>query len=990
MPRLYREMCSFLVPVIALLSLFQPCESASWPTIVSYPTVQTTPMVADNSTIYTVSTTIGDKDGYNNIVCIRVLFNFTEAGGDESKGWGYMAWGTSDSEITAYGSTWSLAAASGGGRWGYCADRWGGTTYISPLGCSTTVSGAASGATGSRTVLFSFQVKPAWADNPLINDADVWAKDSTNRILGWKENPGGEFDVVAASCTNTCATPRAPVVTNQTTSSLDVAIVEADSDEDVFCIRISPASSTSKQFVQADGTLGGLSVFQSKAAWGTKTVTGLMSDTDYTFTVRANRTTTGYCPSEWSPTATGRTAVLVHTIDYTKTGTAINKGIHGMNNLPWLISDQRRADDLAASLNTSIRYGGDGYNWKTRTGQWNCGPWSTLQALREARDRSSYLQILTNTRGIGTGNDSTFVYTDQTPETLAALTSDWVFYVNHILQNRRQGDALTPREQAVLDSMSWGTDDKLLSPTEGPVPKVVYWEIGNEPEGPYPPPPLTPDDYAARYKIISQAVLAEDSTIKVGPCMMSADNGNAWLDAVLSDPANQVDFVNYHPYGPMYYATRTQSGGVLNAADLNVILNTVRQQQYDRRQKVVDRLIANGRPANTPLVASECNPSSWEGTYYYQLNRTVAHALGIPETIFAYADMGFLASQYWDGPNLGGSATIKLPGFKMYQALQSYMGDRLLETFTEYDFRLYTTLDSQTGRLIIWAVNLSEYRDKSVRFRLPGDTSGVTAKMHQLAAVGGATSLITKNNSGDVSENVKWTETDMTGGVDLTNFTVNFPHATATMLVLDRPPMDVPDGTQISMTGKAVTAAYPSEGYLYLEQDNRAYGIRVEGAFSGINVGDRASVAGTIGTKRPDGVTRSERVITGLSIVGSLGGGDVKPVAMQCRSVGGGATDYAVGVNDAFGLNNIGLLVRIVGQITEIVDDRHLLISDGSRSMDSSTDVLVKCDDTAGLSPGNCYICTGVVEGCVPDGWTTNRRFIRTRNMDDIRPLIEM
>ena len=213
-----------------------------------------------------------------------------------------------------------------------------------------------------------------------------------------------------------------------------------------------------------------------------------------------------------------------------------------MNNLPWAISAKRRSDDLAASVNTSIRFGGDGYNWKTRTAQWNSSTWSTLQALRDARDRNSYLQILTNTRGIGTGNGDTWVYTDQTPETLAALTADWVFYRNELLQTKRQGDPLNAREQAVLDSMSWGTDQKLLSPGEALTPKVVYWEIGNEPEGPFPPPALSPADYAARYKMISQAVLAEDPTVKVGPGMMTADNGNAWLDAVLSDPTNHVDF----------------------------------------------------------------------------------------------------------------------------------------------------------------------------------------------------------------------------------------------------------------------------------------------------------------------------------------------------------------------------------------------------------------------------------------------------------------
>ena len=65
---------------------------------------------------------------------------------------------------------------------------------------------------------------------------------------------------------------------------------------DLYCIRVSPASSPGKEFVQADGTLGGLSVFQSKAAWGAKTVTGLASDTQYTFRVRACRTTARLLP----------------------------------------------------------------------------------------------------------------------------------------------------------------------------------------------------------------------------------------------------------------------------------------------------------------------------------------------------------------------------------------------------------------------------------------------------------------------------------------------------------------------------------------------------------------------------------------------------------------------------------------------------------------------------------------------------------------------
>src|SRR5690606_8500989 len=41
------------------------------------------------------------------------------------------------------------------------------------------------------------------------------------------------------------------------------------------------------QYVQADGSLGATAVWQTAAAWGVETVTGLASETEYTFTVMA-------------------------------------------------------------------------------------------------------------------------------------------------------------------------------------------------------------------------------------------------------------------------------------------------------------------------------------------------------------------------------------------------------------------------------------------------------------------------------------------------------------------------------------------------------------------------------------------------------------------------------------------------------------------------------------------------------------------------------
>ena len=52
---------------------------ASWPTIQSYPTISTSPVVATVAPTYTMTTTISDGDGYDDIVDIRILFNFKES-----------------------------------------------------------------------------------------------------------------------------------------------------------------------------------------------------------------------------------------------------------------------------------------------------------------------------------------------------------------------------------------------------------------------------------------------------------------------------------------------------------------------------------------------------------------------------------------------------------------------------------------------------------------------------------------------------------------------------------------------------------------------------------------------------------------------------------------------------------------------------------------------------------------------------------------------
>lgn len=70
------------------------------PVVTSLPELRTTPLVAPP---YTVSMTASDLDGYNDLRCLRILFNYTESGGQTSRGRGYLAWGKTDGDIAQYG-----------------------------------------------------------------------------------------------------------------------------------------------------------------------------------------------------------------------------------------------------------------------------------------------------------------------------------------------------------------------------------------------------------------------------------------------------------------------------------------------------------------------------------------------------------------------------------------------------------------------------------------------------------------------------------------------------------------------------------------------------------------------------------------------------------------------------------------------------------------------------------------------------------------------
>ncbi|WP_165958022.1 fibronectin type III domain-containing protein [Segetibacter sp. 3557_3] len=79
-------------------------------------------------------------------------------------------------------------------------------------------------------------------------------------------------------------TPGAPTVSNATTSTLDVSLASSANGNPATTVY---AIAVGGQYVQANGTLGATPVFQTIAAWGTRTVTGLTPSTSYSFTIQA-------------------------------------------------------------------------------------------------------------------------------------------------------------------------------------------------------------------------------------------------------------------------------------------------------------------------------------------------------------------------------------------------------------------------------------------------------------------------------------------------------------------------------------------------------------------------------------------------------------------------------------------------------------------------------------------------------------------------------
>lgn len=347
-------------------------------------------------------------------------------------------------------------------------------------------------------------------------------------------------------------------------------------------------------------------------------------------------------------TASSALAHTVITIDCSS-GVPFNPGVRGQNPGRGMGS---RAEILNICYNTSMRSlpaGGldaDTYDWRNNKSGSDLGHYTTtLDSLRELRDHSAWGVFTANVWGGGYKQDGEFVCQYLGDAGVAQLAADWVRYTNRIVQIYREGDPITdPRDAAILNSINW-TDwsgnplPKLLAPGEPPVPRAIYWEIGNEPEVNFPGyirnHAMSKEEYSRRYRLIASAMKAEDPNVLVGPCCLNTQ----YVSQIFSD-GGVVDFVSYHPYyGALYNAW---PGGEPTIGSLQSGL--VYLDSWMRNEKNAWAVF------NRPLLATEYNPIHWWGIYQ-PIAQSMTHALSYVESVIEFAAEGVLAAHNWHSPN---------------------------------------------------------------------------------------------------------------------------------------------------------------------------------------------------------------------------------------------------------------------------------------------------------------------------------------------------
>lgn len=255
---------------------------------------------------------------------------------------------------------------------------------------------------------------------------------------------------------------------------------------------------------------------------------------------------------------------------------------------------------------------------------------------------------------------------------------------------------------------------------------------------------------------------------------------------------------------------------------------------------------------------------------------------------------------------------------------------------------------------------------------LTGDMTGVTWSL-----IAGPPDMGIDSSTGVVSwADPVTAESPYTVTIRATNL-VGDTDKTWQLTVVDNPKL-VPDDGIIRMGDLIVTAQFA--GCMYVQPANRLWGIRINDTAGSYPPGNQLTIAGAIATN-PD----LERCIDS-SLIAWSGTASCAPIGVPLKYLGGGSYQYdpntgagQIGVAGGAGLNNIGLLVKVWGRVTEIdPGGAWFVIDDGSGSA-------TKCvmPDGVTADPEWDYVSVTGISSCKSPSVQIDR-LIRVRAFDGV------